>query len=103
MMSAFDAAHPIKRIGTTIRFFDPQMGTWRIVWIEPAAGAVIQLTGGEVDGRIVLTGHDADQSKLRWSFNDIGTTAFEWRGERSRDGGQTWRRESEYQMERRLR
>jgi hypothetical protein len=98
-----EAAYPVKRIGTTIRFFDPQRGSWRIVWIEPAAGTVVQLAGGEVEGRIVLTGHDADQSQLRWSFNDIRATAFEWRGERSRDGGQTWRMESEYYMQRRLR
>ncbi len=97
-----DAAYPVERIGTTIRFFDLQRGSWRIVWIEPAAGTVVQLDGGEVEGRIVLTGHDADRSLLRWSFNDIQATAFEWRGERSRNGGQTWRLESKYHMQRRL-
>lgn len=98
-----DAAYPVGRIGTTLRFFDAQQGSWRIVWIEPAAGTVVQLTGGEVGNRIVLTGRDADQSQLRWSFNDIQAASFEWRGERSRDGGGTWRLESAYHMQRRLR
>jgi hypothetical protein len=97
-----DAAYPVERIGTTIRFFDLQLGSWRIVWIEPAAGTVIQLKGGEAEGRIVLVGHDTDRSLLRWSFNSIEATAFEWRGERSRDEGQTWRLESKYHMQRRL-
>lgn len=98
-----DTDHPLQRIGTTIRFFNPQLSSWQIVWIEPAAGTVVQLIGDEVAGRIVLTGHDADHSQLRWSFNDIEAGAFEWRGERSRDAGNTWRLESEYHMRRKLR
>jgi hypothetical protein len=38
---------------------------------------------------------------LRWSFNDLKGDSFIWRGEKSRDGGKTWKLEEEHQMKRR--
>jgi hypothetical protein len=38
---------------------------------------------------------------LRWSFNEIQTDSFIWRGEKSRDGGKTWRLREEHHMKRR--
>ena len=51
--------------------------------------------------RIVLRGVDSDGSPIRWSFNDIKPDSFVWRGEKSRDGGKTWKLEEEHHMKRR--
>jgi hypothetical protein len=86
--------------GTSVRFFDTAAGSWRVVWILPEYGVVATVQGGIVDDRIVLEGADPDGSLRRWSFNDIEADSFVWRGERSEDGGSTWRRTAEYQMSR---
>jgi hypothetical protein len=38
---------------------------------------------------------------LRWSFNDLKGDSFIWRGEKSGDGGKTWKLEEEHHMKRR--
>jgi hypothetical protein len=88
-------------IGTTVRFFDAKLKKWRIVWVLPEARVIQTLIGGAVGDRIVLEGMTDDGASLRWSFNDIRNDSFVWRGEKSRDGGKTWRPTGEYQMRRR--
>ena len=88
-------------IGTSIRFFDDKSNAWRVVFVSPKYGAVLVVQGGAEGDRIVLRGQDGDGSQLRWSFNDIKDDSFTWRGERSRDGGKTWRLEEEHHMKRR--
>lgn len=87
--------------GTSVRFYDVKRKVWRVVWIAPTFQTVTLLEGGAEEDRIVLRGADADGSLLRWSFQDIRADAFLWRGERSRDGGTTWRLEEENHMRRR--
>lgn len=87
--------------GTTIRFYDPARKSWRVTFIAPTFQAVVQLEGGTEGGNIVLRGMDPDGSLLRWSFRDIHADSFTWWGERSRDGGATWRLEEENKMRRR--
>lgn len=89
-----------RTMGTTLRFFDAKRKLWRVIWIAPQAGAVIQLEGGEVDGRIVLRGTDVDGSLTRWSFNDIQPNSFTWRSETSRDDGRTWLPTEEHHLHR---
>jgi hypothetical protein len=79
------------RGGTTIRVYDPKSGQWTITWNNASKGWAIKLQGGPVGGRIALTGTDIDGSALRWTFYDITTDRFLWRGEISKDGGATWR------------
>ena len=90
-------------LGTTVRFFDARSKTWRIIFVNPTYGALIEMKGGEEGGRIVLRGVDDEGSTLRWTFNDITANAFVWRGEKSRDGGKTWKLEEEHHMTRRPR
>ena len=89
-------------IGTTVRFFDSKSRMWRIVFVGPAYGALVTLQGGTERDRIVLRGVDDENSMLRWSFNDIRSDSFIWRGEKSRDGGKTWKLEEEHHMKRRV-
>jgi hypothetical protein len=90
-----------RNIGTSIRFFDDKSKTWRVVFVSPAYGALLTVQGGLEGNRIVLRGTDDEGSALRWSFNDIQADSFVWRGEKSRDGGKTWRLEEEHRMKRR--
>jgi hypothetical protein len=89
-----------RAIGTTIRFFDSKAGKWRIVWVDPIARVIKILSGGAVDGRIVLEGTAEDGSRIRWSFNEIRKDSFVWRGEKSRNEGRTWRLAAEYYLTR---
>jgi hypothetical protein len=88
-------------IGTSIRYFDDTAKAWRVVFVNPRYGAFISVQGGAEGDRIVLRGRDDEGSVLRWSFNDIQPDSFTWRGEKSRDGGKTWRLEEEHHMRRR--
>jgi hypothetical protein len=90
-----------RKLGTTVRFFDPKIGKWRIVWIDPVSPAIKLLTGGAVGDRIVLEGKADDGVSMRWSFNDIRRDSFIWRGEKSGDDGNTWRLTDEYHLKRR--
>lgn len=90
-----------RTIGTSVRFFDSKSKLWRVVFVAPAFGVLTLLQGGAEGDRIVLRGRDSDGSSLRWSFNEIKTDSFVWRGETSRDGGKTWRLAEEHHMKRR--
>lgn len=94
-------SEPNGGVGTTIRYFDRAAGTWRIVFVVPERAVITTMEGGLVDGRIVLEGTGTDGARRRWSFNDLRTDSFVWRGERSEDGGRTWRLNAEYQIGRR--
>jgi hypothetical protein len=88
-------------IGTTVRFFDTKLKTWRIIFVSPSPAALIAVQGGTEADRIVLRGIDDEGTMLRWSFNDIKPDSFNWRGETSRDGGKTWKLEEHHYMRRR--
>jgi hypothetical protein len=90
-----------RKLGTTVHFFDPKIGKWRIVWIDPISYAIKVLSGGAVGDRIVLEGAADDGVRMRWSFNDIRRDSFIWRGEKSRGDGRTWRLTDEYHLKRR--
>ena len=89
-----DAARMRAFHGTTIRFYDPELGAWRSTWMDPLNGRVRRFVGRAVGDAIVLEGLDADPLE-RWSFRDITPDTFLWRGERSTDGGRTWTIEDE--------
>jgi hypothetical protein len=89
-------------IGTSVRFFDAKTRMWRVVFVLPALGQITLVEGRAEGDRIVLEGQAAG-SQRRWSFNDIRDNSFVWRGEKSRDGGKTWRVVEEHHMKRRAR
>lgn len=91
-----------RRIGTTIRMFDKSTGQWRIVFAQPQFDYIVTAQGRAEGNRIVLNGRDADSLPFRWSFNDVTKDSFVWRGEKSFDGGKSWKLEEEHHMRRRL-
>jgi hypothetical protein len=90
-----------RKIGTSFRFFDTALKQWRVIFINPELNYVVSTQGGLEGDRIVLRGTDADGLPIRWTFNDIKQDSFLWRGEKSRDGGKTWKLEEEHHMTRR--
>jgi hypothetical protein len=77
--------------GTTLRTYDHTADVWRCSWMIPAGEEWVHLVGRQVDAGIELIGHSPDPGRVeRWTFSDIKVESFVWRGEVSRDGGETW-------------
>jgi hypothetical protein len=84
------------RYGTTVRVYDPENDVWNITWFNPVTGVCNKLVGRRQGNDIIHEGADADGSRIRWTFTEITTDSFRWRGERSTDGGNTWRLGAEF-------
>ena len=87
--------------GITVRFYDPEKDCWKSTWISPMQNTVMTFTGKKIDGKIVLEAMNKRGDLEHWIFFDIREgSSFRWRGERSRDGGKTWRQYVRYSFER---
>lgn len=75
--------------GSTLRFYDSQLGAWRSTWIEPINGRVRRFIGRPVSKEIELISLDGDPL-LRWSFTDIRPGSFWWIGAYSTDETRSW-------------
>jgi len=82
--------------GTTLRVYDPVERLWRVTWIDPVGRARTQLDARKVGQDIVQIGANAAGVPRRWTFTDISSDRFVWRGEYSQDGGRTWQLNAEY-------
>src|SRR5882757_984164 len=85
------------RYGTTVRWFDQKIQEWRITWINPVTGALNILAGKRNGDQLVLLGTQ-DGREIRWSFVDIRSGSFTWRGEERVDG--RWKLSSEFKLQR---
>lgn len=83
-----------RRLGTTVRQYDPAMNLWRAVWLNGAGHTFIPLEGGPEGDDILLRGRDMDGSCLRWRFSAITPESFTWHGHTSPNGTH-WRLEQE--------
>jgi hypothetical protein len=90
-----------RTIGTTIRFFDTALKQWRVVFVNPQFNYVMTAQGGREGDRIVLHGRDTDGLPIRWTFSEMKPDSFHWQGEKSHDGGKTWKVEEDHHMKRR--
>ena len=82
--------------GTTLRIYDPAIDAWHIIWSDPVKQYYSRQIGRADGANIVQEGTDADGTSVRWSFTRITPDSFHWLGERSDDGGKTWRLEVEF-------
>jgi hypothetical protein len=76
--------------------YDAAADAWRVSWRNPVTGARDELIGRRVGDKIVQEGVDTNGNKFRWIFDNIATDSFHWFGERSYDGGISWRFEVEF-------
>jgi hypothetical protein len=77
--------------GTTIRVYDPALDAWRIYWIDPATNNYRQQIGRKQGADIVQEGTTETGMLSRWSFTEITSGSFHWKGEASADRGASWR------------
>ena len=84
------------RYGTSIRAFHPTEKRWHVTWINPVSGALNLLVARRDGNDIVQEGRDDDGNLMRWVFTEIKKNSARWYGERSFDGGKTWKLEAEF-------
>jgi hypothetical protein len=87
--------------GTTIRFYDPGIDAWRILWVDPIHANVQRFVARFRDGEIVQEETAPEDGQPgRWVFSEITPVSFRWRSESSSDGGKTWRLQQEMRARR---
>jgi hypothetical protein len=86
--------------GTTLRVWDPQIGAWRIVWLNPAGGHYEQQVGRPSGKDIVQLGVRPDGTPTRWSFTEITPDSFHWLGDALQPDGKSWNLEGEFRAKR---
>jgi hypothetical protein len=86
-----DAAANANSYGTTLRTYDPRIDAWHIQWTDPVTQTYFTMIGRKEGDTIVQLGKSPDGALIRWSFTDITSDSFLWRGELSSDEGATWR------------
>jgi hypothetical protein len=77
--------------GTTFRYFDPTIRAWHVFWFNPDDGIRAELIGRRRGNEIVQEGHFPDGTPIRWTFSDITSDSYLWRGECLEPDGITWR------------
>lgn len=82
--------------GTTLRIYDPGIDAWHIIWSDPVKQYYSRQVGRARGDDILQEGIDGDGSAVRWTFTERRPDSFHWIGERSRDGGNNWRREVDF-------
>jgi hypothetical protein len=82
--------------GTTLRVYDPALDAWHILWSDPLRQYYTRQIGRARGKDIVQEGEDQAGNRVRWAFTDIKPDSFHWIGERSNDGGATWRAQIEF-------
>lgn len=94
------AVDPERRTyGTTIRVFDPQIGAWRVKWVNPPHNRSDELIGRRVGDDVVQTGYFGDRP-AKWIFTNVTADAFTWRGYLLDADGITWRLGTEFKLRR---
>jgi hypothetical protein len=74
--------------GTTLRFYDPKIDAWRIVWASASSRSFILFTARTHGSEIVMEAENT-QPPVRWIFSDVTAQSFRWRSVESRDGWNT--------------
>ncbi len=90
-----------RRIGTTLRFYDPRLDTWQMIWLGAVSGTIVVRTGKQVRDEIWIEGLDSNGSLTRSMFTEIAPDQFHWKDVLSHGGG-SWRMEQEMLARRRL-
>lgn len=78
--------------GTNLRTYNPDTGSWEIVWAATAQNGLMQITATQNDaGNIVMTILSPEQDPpRRIIFYAPSDDSWKWAQEWSLDGGETW-------------
>lgn len=91
---------PVWEMGTTVRFYDPEIDAWHSTWISPGQRVVRRFTGKQIGREIVLKTGESSEDLMNWIFYEISKDSFRWRAERSNNGGKSWNLVEEMLIER---
>lgn len=86
----YPAPPGLRRIGTSLRYYNPADLTWRMTWVGATAGIYLTLVARRTEAGISITGADTDGSPLEWVFSDITDDSFVWTGRTAAGGGPWW-------------
>ena len=87
--------------GTTLRSWDAATQSWRIAWTNPVRGHHEEQVGRWNGRDILQEGTRPDGTRTRWTFTDITSDGFHWRGEALYPNQSTWTLEAEFVAKRR--
>lgn len=85
--------------GTTLRFYDPDIDGWHVLWNEPIQQYYTHLTAKAVGADIVILGNNKKGRAIRWRYSNIKPDSFRWTGEVLTDSGD-WFLQSDIQASR---
>ena len=95
ILEEFDATGPggdgLK--GMSLSTYDPHRRVWRQTWVDNS-GAYLDFTGGLEKERMILScqaERDGKRFLQRMVWSNIEAGSFDWRWERSNDGGKEWK------------
>lgn len=80
--------------GSSFNFYNPKTEAWQQFWVWQN-GTTLELSGGLVDGSMVLTGTGKSRdgstinNRITWTPNEDGSVRQHW--EFSKDGGETYK------------
>lgn len=100
---AADSDDEMNMYGTTLRSWDPAIQAWRIAWTNPVRGHREEQVGRWAGRDILQEGRRADATRTRWTFTEITSDSFHWRGEALYPDQQEWTLEAEFLAKRRRR
>jgi hypothetical protein len=86
--------------GTTLRVWDAAIEAWRVTWMNPVAGARVDLVGRWHGKDVVQIGSAPGLPPMRWIFSEITRDSFRWTGESLGPDGTTWRLDGEFRGKR---
>jgi hypothetical protein len=66
---------------TTVRFYDPSIDAWRVVWTGPGYGNLRTFFAHAERAEIVQEGWTPEGQPLHWIFSDIAEHSFDWRSQ----------------------
>lgn len=90
-----------RRIGSTMRWYDPNMDAWHVIWMGVVSGDLGVMVAREVDEEIWIEEKELDGSLTKWIFTEISQSSFRWKGTVSYDGGKSWKLDQEMFAKRR--
>jgi hypothetical protein len=99
-MTFDEKTHKMIPDGTTLRYYDPRIDGWHVVWFSPVQGAIKTLTGRKVGDEIVLERATDEGYLVKWIFSEITPSSFRWHSEESRNSGKTWSLREEMRIRR---
>ncbi len=89
----FAANGPASLVGRSVSTYDPQSRKWRQTWVDNQ-GSYLDLEGGLDGERMILsrkgTSRQGKPQMSRMVFLNITSDSFDWRWEKSEDGGKSW-------------